>query len=113
MSSKSILCWNSATFSGLASVTGRMGTAAHPDVLMIEMSKVPMRWAMSMISSLSSPIRGRTTGNPRSFCSARMFISVCEATWPSESPMMIPDAPMLCANLLATLCMVLLQRTHW
>ena len=112
MSSKSILCWNSATFSGLASVTGRMGTAAHPDVLMIEMSNVPISWAILMISSLSSPISGRRTGNPRSFCSAFMFMRVCEATWPRESPMMMPEAPFSMAKRFATLCIVLLQRTH-
>ena len=55
---------------------------------------------------------GRTIGNPRSFCSALMFMRVCEATCPSESPMTIPEAPMLRANFLATFCMVLLQSTQ-
>lgn len=101
------------TLSGFASVTGLMGTAAQPDVLMIDRSNVPMRWAMSIISSLSRPMSGLTTGNPRSCCSARMFMRVCDATWPSESPMMMPDAPFSLAKRLATLCMVLLQSTHW
>ena len=90
-----------------------MGTMPHPEVLMMDRSNVPMRSAMSMISSLSNPMRGRSIGKPRSLCSARMFMSVWEATCPRESPMTIPEAPMLWAKRLATCCMVLLQRTHW
>lgn len=112
MSSNPILSWNWATFSGFASVTGRMGTIPHPEVLIMERSNVPMRSAVSMISSLSSPISGRTIGNPRSFCSARMFMSVWDATWPRESPITMPDAPTLWAKRFATCCMVLLHRTH-
>lgn len=112
MPSKSNLPVNSATFSGFASVTGLIGTALQPPDFIMEMSYVPILLAMSMISTLSSPMRGRTTGKSRSFCSARMFISVCDATCPRESPMMIPEAPMLWAKRFAVRCMVLLQRTQ-
>ena len=51
-----------------------------------EISKVPSAWAWSMISSLSDPIRGRSTGIATEASVARMLSSVWEATWPRLSP---------------------------
>lgn len=111
--SRSSLPLNSRTLSGFASVIGLCGTAAHPLVLTIEMGYVPMRSAIAMISVLSRPISGLRIGTSRPCCSARMFVSVCDATWPMESPMTTPEAPIFFAKRAATECITLLHMTHW
>ena len=59
----------------------------------IEVSKVPRRRASSVISILSVPISGRSTGTVAAASMAAMFSSVWEATWPRLSPVVSASAP--------------------
>ncbi len=56
----------------------------------MEVSKVPIRWATSTISSLSKPIRGRYTGMVQTSLVAARDCMVWEATCPMLSPVIRP-----------------------
>ena len=52
----------------------------------MEVSKVPMFLAKTIVSSLSNPASGRSIGIFTASSMAFMFPRVCEATWPIDSP---------------------------
>ena len=56
-------------------------------------SKVPMRRAVSMISVLSIPIRGRSTGRSWAASVQRMAWTVWLATWARLSPVIRASQP--------------------
>ena len=60
---------------------------------MIEVSKVPMRAASAVISLLSMPTNGRSTGSAAASPITARLASVCEATCPRLSPVTSASAP--------------------
>ena len=62
---------------------------------MIEIGYVPSRCASAVISSLSIPTSGRSTGIATTSLIAVMFSSVCDATWPTTSPVTSARRPVL------------------
>ena len=52
----------------------------------IDVLKVPMDFAIEMISGLLYPIKGRNIGNFVPALIAVIFCIVCELTWPKLSP---------------------------
>ena len=59
------------------------------------------------------PMSGLMTGKFNPMFSDTMFLSVCDATWPRESPMTMASAPSILASSLAVRCMTRLHMTHW
>ena len=60
---------------------------------MIEVGYVPSRCASRVISSLSMPMSGRSTGSVATSPIDGRFSSVCDATWPTTSPVTSARAP--------------------
>ena len=78
----------SSTWRIVACVAGILGmkTVQQSACAWMEMSYVPMRRASAMISFLSMPMSGRSTGTVAAASTAATFSSVCDATWPRLSP---------------------------
>ncbi len=77
-----------ATSCGFAEVAGLRGTKSWQQSWSgsVLISNVPMRLASFVISSLSMPTSGRSTGPPAAASITDMLSRVCEATWPRLSP---------------------------
>ena len=60
---------------------------------MIEIGYEPILIASAVISSLSIPINGLKSGSPATAPITARFSSVCEATWPTTSPVTSAWAP--------------------
>jgi hypothetical protein len=67
----------------------------------IEISNVPRRWASAVISSLSIPISGRSTGPVATSSMRTRLVSVWEATCPRLSPVVRAWAPICRARISA------------
>ena len=85
----------SCTMSGFAWVSGRRGmnSVQQSAASCADMSYVPISCARRMISCLSEPMSGRSTGMLTISFTTEMFSSVCDATWPSDSPVTSAFAP--------------------
>ena len=73
-------------------MAGFVGTIAQYSPTTLERSKVPIRRAVSMISSLLDPISGRRTVAVVAREITDRFGRVCEDTCPTASPVMIAEA---------------------
>ena len=94
-----------------ASVTGRMSVSARGSRTFSDSAYVPISRLRLIISPLSKPASGRRTGVWALGSMAARLASVCDETWPTDSPVTMACAPLSRAIRSATRYMRRLRTT--